>query len=150
MLKAGDSAPDFTLLGNDDVEYTLSAERGRKVVLIFYPQDFSPTCETQHAGMVEDFGKFESTGARVFGISVDSNWTHQAFAKAMGIGYPLLSDFNPRGAVAESYGVFLPERGHSSRVTFVVGPDGVITDVVAWPYPSLPETAPVLAALGVR
>ena len=150
MLKTGDMAPDFTLLGNDDQEYTLSAQRGHKVVLIFYPQDFSPTCETQHACMVDDYRKFQAADARVFGISVDSNWAHKAFASALGIAYPLLSDFNPRGEVAERYGVFLPERGHSSRVTFVVGPDGVITDVLAWPYPNIPETAPVLAALGAR
>jgi peroxiredoxin len=150
MLKTGDTAPDFTLLGHDDTEYTLSAQHGHPVVLIFYPQDFSPTCETQHACMVEDHGKFRATGARIFGISVDSHWTHKAFAKALSIDYPLLADFLPRGAVAEAYGVFLAERGHSSRVTFVVGPDGVITDVVAFPYPTLPETAPVLAALGAR
>jgi len=150
MLKTGDIAPDFTLMGNDDQEYMLSAERGHKVVLIFYPLDFSPGCEKQHACMVDDFPKFQSADARVFGISVDSHWTHKAFAKAMGIEYPLLADFNPRGAVAEKYGVFLPERGHSSRTTFVVGPDGVITEILAYQYPKLAETAPLLAALGAR
>jgi peroxiredoxin (alkyl hydroperoxide reductase subunit C) len=150
MLKTGDPAPDFTLTGHDDVAYTLSAERGHPVVLVFYPQDFSPTCETQHACLRDESAKFLAAGARVFGISVDSTWAHKAFAAALGIDYPLLSDFHPRGAVAEAYGVFLPERGHSSRVTFVVGPDGVITEVLPFPWPSIPETAPVLAALGVR
>src|SRR5262249_9402373 len=96
MLKKGDLAPDFTLKGHDDKEYTLSNYRGRKVVLIFYPFDFSPVCTKEHACVRDDLKGFQNAGAQVFGISVDSGWSHKAFAKEMGLGYPLLSDFNPR------------------------------------------------------
>lgn len=150
MLKPGDVAPDFTLTGNDDQDHTLSAHKGHKVALMFYPADFSPVCEKQHACMVSDQKKFEASGTHVFGISVDSNWSHKAFARSLGLNYPLLADFNPRGAVAAQYGAFLPERGTSRRMTYLIGPDGVITDVVNYEPGQVPETGPLLTALGAR
>ncbi len=147
MLAKGDIAPDFKLKGNDDREYTLSEFKGRKVVLIFYPADFSPTCTSEHACFRDDLQAFRNADAVVFGISVDSRWSHKAFAKEMGLEYPLLADFMPRGAVAERYGVFYPEAGTSGRATFVIGPDGRVAEAFGYGFPEVPETAPVLSVL---
>ena len=148
MLSKGDLAPDFTLKGSDDQDYRLADQKGHTVVLIFYPADFSPVCETQHARMQDDLERFMQAGAKVFGISVDSHWTHKAFAKSVKLRYPLLADFHPKGAVAEKYGVYLPERGTSRRVTFVIGPNGAIREVLTYEPGVVPETAPVLSAVG--
>lgn len=146
MISKGDMAPDFTLKGHDDKDYTLSTLRGRKVVLIFYPSDFSPTCTEQHACMRDDLKAFQNVDAQVFGISVDRHWTHKAFAKEMGITYPLLEDFHPKGEVAKKYGVYV-ETGVARRATFIIGPDGRVADVMNYDFPEVPATAPVLAAL---
>jgi peroxiredoxin len=74
-------------------------------------------------------------GVEVLGISVDSIWAHKAFAAQQGIAYPLLADFQPRGAVAEKYGVYLPEKGIAARTAFIVGKDGRIKEVVASDIP---------------
>ena len=150
MLKKGDIAPDFSLKGNDDKEHRLSDQKGHKVVLIFYPFDFSSFCEKQHACMRDDLAAFRNADARVFGISVDHIHAHKAFAKSLGLEYPLLVDFHPKGAVASQYGVYLADKGFNGRVTFLIDADGVITDVMNYEIPSVPETAPLLSALGAR
>lgn len=146
-IQVGQQAPDFTLKGHDDKEYTLSELRGRPVVLVFYPLDFSPVCTKEHACFVEDKAKLGSLDAQVFGISVDSAWTHKAFAKEMNIGYPLLADFHPKGAVAEKYGVYLGEKGICARTNFVIDKDGKVVLVQENEIPSVPELAPILQAL---
>jgi mycoredoxin-dependent peroxiredoxin len=146
-LQVGQDAPDFTLKGHDDKEYTLSALRGRPVVLVFYPLDFSPVCTKEHACFVEDKAKLASLDAQVFGISVDSTWTHKAFAKEMNIGYPLLADFHPKGAVAEQYGAYLADKGISARTNVVIDKAGKVAFVQHNEIPALPELAPILQAL---
>ncbi|RMG15891.1 MAG: hypothetical protein D6729_11800, partial [Deltaproteobacteria bacterium] len=84
-IEKGQPAPDFTLVDQDGNEHTLSQYRGKPVVLIFYPLDFSPVCSKEHACLVEDLSKFNELDAVVLGISVDSNWCHKAFAEAKGI-----------------------------------------------------------------
>lgn len=130
-LAPGTPAPDFTLRASDGTDVTLSELRGSKVVLAFYPLDWSPGCTNQMDAFSSDFAKFEAEGARVFGVSVDSVWSHQAWKDARGIPFPLLADFHPKGAVAEQYGVYNQERGNSRRVTFVIDEQGVIRDVDA-------------------
>lgn len=147
MIKVGDMAPDFTLKGHDDREHRLSDYRGEKVVLAFYPADFSPTCTDQHVCLRDDAAAFRKAGARVFGISVDSRWSHKAWAEKLGLDYTLLSDFNPRGAVATQYGVFHPDYGIAGRATFVIGPDGRVAAVMNYDFPEVPKTAPVIEAL---
>jgi peroxiredoxin (alkyl hydroperoxide reductase subunit C) len=147
MIHKGDPAPDFTLKGNDDKDHRLSDYRGQKVVLIFYPLDFSPVCTREHACVRDDLKAFRNAGATVFGISVDSVWAHKAFAREMGLSYPLLADFHPRGAVAEKYGVFLADKGITGRVTIIVGPDGRVAEVMDYDIPTVPETGPVIQAL---
>ena len=106
-LAVGQTAPDFTLKDQSQKEVKLSDFAGKKkVVLVFYPLDWSPTCTNEHACFVNDMKQFETLDAEVLGVSVDSVWSHKAFAEKMGIHYPLLADFQPRGAVADKFGVY--------------------------------------------
>ena len=94
----GAPAPEFTLKDQDQKEVKLSDYKGKKrVVIVFYPLDWSPTCTKEHACLVSDAKQFEQLDAQVLGLSVDSAWSHKAYADKMGIHYPLLADFNPRG-----------------------------------------------------
>jgi peroxiredoxin len=134
MIAIGTEAPDFELPsseltpeGRPGKPIRLSDYRGKKnVVLAFYPLDFSPTCSKEHACFMDDSVKLESATAQVLGISVDSAWTHQAFAKQMGIGYPLLADFHPKGAVAEKFGLYNADRGFTKRATVIVDKAGKV------------------------
>src|SRR5258708_4852425 len=111
-IAVGQPAPEFTLKDQNQKEIKLSDFAGkRNVVLMFYPLDFSPVCTNEHACFVNDLKQYEKLDAQVLGLSVDSVWAHKAFAEKMGISYPLLADFHPKGAVAEKFGVFLPEKG---------------------------------------
>jgi peroxiredoxin len=92
----GAPAPEFTLKDQDQKEVKLSDFRGKKrVVLVFYPLDWSPVCTKEHACMVNDKKQFDQLDAQVLGLSVDSVWSHKAYADKMGIHYPLLADFHP-------------------------------------------------------
>ena len=136
MIDIGTDAPDFELPSNEltpegkpGKKIKLSDFRGKKnVVLAFYPLDFSPTCSTEHGCLREDLSKLEAANAQVLGVSVDSAWTHHAFAKSLGITYPLLADFHPKGNVAQQYGLWESERGFTSRATVIVDKAGK----VAW------------------
>ena len=134
MITVGTEAPDFELPsseltpeGKPGKKIKLSDYRGKKnVVLAFYPLDFSPVCSKEHGCFRDDSVRLDSAGAQVLGISVDSHWTHHAFAKQMGIGYPLLSDFHPKGAVATKFGLFHPDKGITSRATVIVDKAGKV------------------------
>jgi peroxiredoxin len=135
-LKPGDPAPDFTLPSTVGEKVTLSDYRGKKnVILLFYPLDFSPTCSGETKSCAQMLPTSGGDGVEVLGISVDSLWAHKAFAAQQGITYPLLADFQPRGAVAEKYGVYLAEKGIAARTAFIVGKDGRIKEVVASDIP---------------
>jgi len=115
-IAVGQPAPDFTLKDQSQKEIKLSDFAGkRNVVLIFYPLDFSPICTNEHACFVNDMKQFEKLDAQVLGLSVDSVWAHKAFAEKMGISYPLLADFHPKGAVADKFGMYLSEKGITGR-----------------------------------
>jgi peroxiredoxin len=135
-LKPGDAAPDFTLPATVGDKVTLSDYRGKKnVLLMFYPLDFSPVCSVENRECTEMLPTKGADDVQVLGISVDSLWSHKAFAAQNGITYPLLADFHPKGAVAQKYGVYLPEKGISARTAFVIGKDGRIRDVIASDIP---------------
>jgi len=144
-LKPGDIAPDFTLPSTVGEKVTLSDYRGKKnVLLLFYPLDFSPVCSLENRQCAEMLPTRGAEDVQVLGISVDSLWAHKAFAAQNGIEYPLLADFQPRGAVAEKYGVYLPEKGISARTAFVIGKDGRIVEVVSSEIPVARDIAALL------
>ncbi|MBA2439338.1 MAG: redoxin domain-containing protein [Thermoleophilaceae bacterium] len=123
MIAPGSPAPHFTLSDQDGNEVSLEDLRGRTSVLVFYPLDFSPMCTDQLNVYQEVLGDLEQQGAGLYGISVDSAFAHKAFRERLGITFPLLADFNPKGEVARRYGVYIEERGHSRRALVMVGPD---------------------------
>ncbi len=119
----GQQAPDFRLRGPGGAFYTLSEHHGQNaVVLVFYPLAFSTTCSHQLPEMQKHIAAFEQAGAVVYGISVDSHHANAAFARSLGLTFPLLSDWKRETSAA--YGVLLPEVGYSGRATFVVSKDG--------------------------
>ena len=145
-LKPGDMAPDFTLPSTVGEKVTLADYRGKKnVILLFYPFDFSPVCSVETKQCAEMLPAKGSADVEVLGVSVDSIWSHKAFAAQQGIAYPLLADFQPRGAVAEKYGVYLPDKGFTARTAFIIGKDGRIKDVVASDIPVGRDIAGLLA-----
>ncbi|HWA17262.1 MAG TPA: redoxin domain-containing protein, partial [Gemmatimonadales bacterium] len=131
-LTAGTPAPDFTLSATPDQRVSLSEFRGRPVILVFYPADWSPVCGDQLALYNELRSEFHKFQAEVVGISVDGTWCHAAFREARHYHFTLLSDFEPKGAVAKQYGVYRPADGTSERALFVIDKDGIIR----WSYVS--------------
>jgi peroxiredoxin len=123
-VKVGDQAPDFTLKNQDNEDVTLSSLRGKPVVLVFYPLDFSGICTTELCAIRDDYGAFQEAGAAVFGISRDSRHAHKAYKEATGIKHDLLADM--KGDVAKLYGSWNEEMGFSERLTVVIDPDGTI------------------------
>ena len=138
MIEPGSSAPDFTLPDQDGNEVSLSDFEGRRVVLVFYPADFSPTCTDQLNVYQEVLPQFEERGAQLVGISVDGAFCHKAFKEHLGVSIPLLSDFHPKGEVAKAYGVWAESHGVAGRALVMVGPDGT----VEWAYLSPPLEVP--------
>jgi peroxiredoxin len=125
-LQAGTKAPDFTLHTTPDQTVSLQDFRGRPVILAFYPADWSPVCGDQMTLYREVLPEFQRFRAELLGISVDGAWCHVAFAKDRKLRFPLLSDFEPKGAVARTYGVYATKYGTSERALFVIDESGVI------------------------
>jgi peroxiredoxin len=126
MIEPGTPAPDFTLADQDGNEVSLSALRGERILLVFYPLDFSPVCTDQLNIYQEVLPELEQRGVTVLGISVDSAYAHKAFQRHLGISIPLLADFHPKGSVARAYGAYNEDRGVTERALVMVGPDGVV------------------------
>src|ERR1700685_2832288 len=147
-LAVGADAPDFTLKDQNQKDVKLSDFRGKKnVVLVFYPLDWSPVCTNEHVCFVNEMRDFEKLNAQVLGLSVDSVWSHKAFADKMGISYPLLADFNPRGAVAEKFGVYLADKGITGRAIAIIDKTGKIAWFKNYDIPVVPDMAEVAQAL---
>ncbi len=144
----GQAAPDFTLMNQDKKEVKLADFAGKKnVVLVFYPLDWSPTCTEEHVCLVNDMRSFDTLDAEVLGVSVDSVWSHKAYAEKMGIKYSLLADFQPRGAMSEKYGVFLADKGITGRSIVIVNKAGKVAWVKDYDIPVVPDVKEVAAAL---
>jgi peroxiredoxin len=125
-LPVGTTAPDFTLPDAQGRPVSLSDFRGRPVVLVFYPLDWSPGCSRQLELYQQELAEFTARGAAVVAVSVDSIYSHGAWAAVRGITFPLLSDFHPKGEVARRYGVWRDSDGFSDRALYVLDADGVI------------------------
>ncbi len=138
VLPPGTQAPLFTLASTPDRSYSLADFRGKPVVLAFYPADWSPVCGDQMALYNEMRDEFANYGAQVLGISVDGAWCHKAFAETRRIQFPLLSDFEPKGAISRRYGAYDRQGGVSQRALFVIDGNGVIR----WSYLSPMDVNP--------
>lgn len=146
-LDAGVRAPDFSLPSTPDQKVSLSEFRGRPVVLVFYPADWSPVCSDQLALYEELKPEFAVFNAQFLGISVDGIWCHLAFARERKLHIPLLADFEPKGAVARRYGVYRHKDGDSERALFVIDGEGVIRWSCVSPVGVNPGADGILKAL---
>ena len=135
MIEPGARAPDFSLRDQDGELVSLDDLAGQTSVLVFYPLDFSPVCTDQLNVYQEVLPDFEAQGARLYGMSVDSAFCHKAFRDHQGLTMPLLADFEPKGAVARAYGMYIEDRGHNERGFVVIGPDLVVKAVHKSPTP---------------
>lgn len=145
-IVVGQEAPDFELENQDRQKVKLSGFRGqRKVVLAFYPLDFSPVCSTEHTCFMSDLPQIEGQDAVLLGISVDSTWCHQAFRAARGIQYDLLSDM--KREVVQKYDLYLPEANIGRRATVIVGRDGKVSWFKEQPLKEARDDQAILAAL---
>jgi peroxiredoxin len=131
-LKPGTEAPAFELLSTPDQKVDLRHFRGRPVVLVFYPADWSPVCGDQLALYNELLPEFNRHAAQILGLSVDAVWCHTAYAQHRHLHFPLLADFHPKAAVAQKYGVYRDSDGVCERALFVIDRDGIIR----WSYVS--------------
>jgi peroxiredoxin len=147
-LKAGTTGPDFTLPSTPDQSVSLSELRGKPVVLVFYPADWSPVCGDQLGLYNELLPEFSEFDAQLIGISVDGIWCHLAFSKDRKLHIPLLADFEPKGAVARLYGVYDEKHGEAERALFVIDPAGTIRWSYVSPVGINPGADGILRALG--
>ena len=135
MIEAGEPAPDFTLRDQDGKRVSLSDLRGKRVLLVFYPLDFSPVCSDQLSIYQEVLGEIEDRDAALVGVSVDSSACHAAFRERLGLTYPLLADFHPKGAVCAAYGAYMDDWGHANRSLVLIDRDGTVAWSFATPTP---------------
>ena len=127
-VDVGSHAPDFTLMNQERQPVTLSAQRGRPAVLAFFPAAFSSVCETELCTFRDSTAQLNGANAQVFGISVDTFFTLNAFRNQAKLTFPLLSDFNKE--VIREYGVFNEDmiglKGIAKRAVFVIDKDGIV------------------------
>jgi peroxiredoxin len=140
-------APKFTLHSTPDQRVSLQEFRGQPIILAFYPADWSPVCGDQMALYNELLPEFRHFNAALIGVSVDGAWCHLAFARDRKFQFPLLADFEPKGAVARTYGVYRHSDGVSERALFVIDANGTIHWSYVSPIGVNPGADGILAAL---
>ncbi|MFY9268876.1 MAG: peroxiredoxin [Candidatus Manganitrophaceae bacterium] len=124
-VEVGEEAPDFILKDQNEKEVRLADYRGKKnIVLAFYPLDWSPVCTNENKCLTNDLSKFQDKETEVFGISIDSTWSHKAWADALGLTHRLLSDMK-REAV-KKYGLFIEEANIGKRATVIIDKSGKV------------------------
>jgi peroxiredoxin len=126
MLQQGTSAPDFELYATPDQKLKLSELRGKKIIIVFYPADWSPVCSDELSIYNETMKIFSRHNAQLIGISVDSKWCHLAFSQSRKFHFPLLADFEPKGTVAKLYEVYDEKEGECLRALYVLDEKGII------------------------
>ena len=147
-VEIGDEAPDFELPDQHGKAVKLSSFRGAKnVVLVFYPLAFSPVCSGELCALREDFPEVDRDDVELLTVSVDSFFTHRAWADAENFQFSLLADYWPHGAVAKQYGVFDEAKGLATRGTFVIDSEGVVRWSVINPIPQARDIADYRKAL---
>ena len=147
MLQIGTQAPEFSLNTTPDQKVQLSQLRGKRVILAFYPADWSPVCGDQMALYNETLKFFHKNNAEVLGISVDSKWSHLAFSQDRKLHFPLLADFEPKGAVARQFGAYQEPEGVCERALVVLDAAGIVRWSYLSPVSVNPGADGILAAL---
>ena len=147
ILEKGNRAPGFELFVTPHHKLSSAHLKGSRLILAFYPADWSPVCGDQMALYNETLKLFGEFNAKLIGISVDSRWCHKAFAENRNLHFSLLSDFEPKGAVSRLYGAYNEITGESKRALFVIDEQGIIR----WSYLSPDDINPgadgILSAL---
>jgi peroxiredoxin len=148
MISPGEKAPDFTLPDHSGQEVSLSDFAGGRLLIAFYPLDFSPVCNDQLTAYKEIKSDLDQAGVTLVGISVDSAFAHKAFRDHLGIENSLLADFEPKGAVASAYGAYIDGAGHSNRSLVLVDGEGVVEWVYETDTPlDIPAPSVILDAI---
>lgn len=148
MISAGDKAPDFTLPDHTGTEVSLSDFSGRRLLIAFYPLDFSPVCNDQLKayGKIQD--DLDAAGVTLVGISVDSAFAHKAFRDHLDVETSLLADFEPKGEVARAYGAYLDGAGHTNRSLVLIDGEGTVEWVHETDTPlDIPSPSLILEAI---
>lgn len=143
QIEVGQEAPDFTLPNQDKKEIKLSDLRGKNVVLAFYPLDWSPVCTKENECFRDDLPRFE--GAEIYGISIDSVWSHKAFREKLGLKYDLLADM--KRDVVKKYGLYLEEANIGKRATVVVDKQGKVAYFKEQPMTEARDNAEIVKVL---
>jgi peroxiredoxin len=130
LLNKGTLAPDFELFATPDQRLSLSDLEGKRVIIAFYPADWSPVCGDQMAFYNEVLALFKKFNAQLIGISVDSKWCHMAFAENRNLNFPLLADFEPKGGISKLYEAFNEKTGECKRALYVIDEKRIIR----WSY----------------
>ena len=126
-ISVGEVAPDFELKDQHGAKVKLSSFTGEKnVVVLFIPFSFTGTCTGELCAIRDDLAAFQNDDVQVIAISCDSPFTQKIFAEQEGYKFPVLSDFWPRGAVAQAYGIFNADLGCALRGTFIIDKQGII------------------------
>lgn len=126
MLKKGSKAPNFKLSSAPDQHVMLTDLKGKKVVLLFYPADWSPICSDELSIFNASIKLLKKYNAYIVGISVDSVWSHDAFSKERLLHFPLLADFEPKGEIAMCYNVYNQSTGMAKRAIYLIDEKGII------------------------
>ena len=151
MISAGEKAPDFSLPNHEGKPVSLSDFRGQRVLLVFYPSDFSPVCSDQLSIYQEVKSSLDDAGLQVLGVSIDHSWAHRAFRQHLRVEFTLLADFHPKGEVARLYGAYLDDYGTSNRSLVLIDGDGVVEWVHESPTPlEIPGANLIFDALAAK
>jgi peroxiredoxin len=130
-VEVGQKAPEFELKNPAGETVTLSAFRGKPVLLVFYPFTFTGVCEGELCRLRDDYSQFEEAGVQVLAVSCDSPYAQRVWTEQQGFTFPVLSDFWPHGAVARAYGVFNEAVGCANRASFLIDGQGSVIDTFA-------------------
>ncbi len=148
MIEVGQKAPDFKLPDHDGKDVSLADFAGRRLLLVFYPLDFSPVCTDQLTAYREIVPELDEAGVEMVGISVDSAFAHAAFREKLGVDTVLLADFEPKGKVASDFGVYLDGAGIAARALVLIDGDGVVEWVYETDTPAdIPPPSVILEAI---
>jgi len=144
----GEAAPDFTLKDQNNKEFTLSKQKGNRVLLSFQPLAFTPVCQNQMLALEENFDRLKALNTIPIGMSVDSQPTKKAWAATMGLKkLRMLADFWPHGDVAKAYGIFREADGFSERTNIIIDENGKVAWVKVYDIPELPDIQEVISVL---